>query len=154
MGAQWFDQTALAKTAHAAFNEGVEAAAYDYGHSGYTGTLAEKPGFVMLGTLPARVSSELATRHLEDWSQWREHGYWMDYKETRFIKRRRNPLPNALAAMGEQFWNRVVEIALGDKWGPAACFQLNKAETKQIKEWQGRKGSHDKAFVFFGYASS
>jgi hypothetical protein len=52
MGAQDFYTTAKGKTARDAFTKAVAQAQYNYGHAGYTGTIAEKSEFVML-PLPA-----------------------------------------------------------------------------------------------------
>ena len=46
MSAEVFSQVATGKTAREAFGNASEAAAWDHGHAGYTGTIAEKPGFV------------------------------------------------------------------------------------------------------------
>jgi hypothetical protein len=46
MGAQVFTHEAEGKTAKEAFDKAVYDACYDYGHSGYTGTIAEKEDFV------------------------------------------------------------------------------------------------------------
>jgi len=48
MGASTFISTGEGATAKAAFRDAVEKAAYDYGHRGYTGSLAEKDSFVMI----------------------------------------------------------------------------------------------------------
>lgn len=48
MGAETFFQLSKGKTAAAAFKAAVEQAQYDYGHSGYTGTVAEKDSFVKI----------------------------------------------------------------------------------------------------------
>ena len=48
MGAQDFDQVAEGKNAREAFRNAKEAAAYEYGHGGYSGTIAEKHEFVMI----------------------------------------------------------------------------------------------------------
>jgi hypothetical protein len=48
MGAQVFTQKAKGKTAKDAFHQAVSDALYDYGHRGYTGTLAEKHDYVMV----------------------------------------------------------------------------------------------------------
>ena len=37
-----------AKTAKEAFNDAVREARYNYGHAGYTGTIAEQDNFIML----------------------------------------------------------------------------------------------------------
>ena len=48
MGAETFSITKSGKTAKEAFKFAVEDAEYDHGHSGYTGTIAEKDSFVMI----------------------------------------------------------------------------------------------------------
>lgn len=48
MGAEYFEQKAKGATAKEAFNNAVEQAQYNYGHAGYTGTIAEKHDFKML----------------------------------------------------------------------------------------------------------
>lgn len=48
MGAEFFNVKSIGKTAKEAFKKAVEEAQYDYGHAGYTGTIAEKKDFVML----------------------------------------------------------------------------------------------------------
>jgi hypothetical protein len=52
MGAETFFQTASGKTAADAFKAAREEALYDYGHSGYTGSIAEKNEFTLI-PLPA-----------------------------------------------------------------------------------------------------
>ena len=49
MGAQQFDTESYGKTAQEAFDNAVKQAQYDYGHSGYSGTIAEKNSFIVLG---------------------------------------------------------------------------------------------------------
>jgi hypothetical protein len=48
MGAEVFQQTASGKTPKEAFQKAVDEALYDYGHAGYTGTIAEKCSFVVI----------------------------------------------------------------------------------------------------------
>ena len=48
MGAYDFYSEAVGKTAQEAFALAVEDAAYEHGHGGYTGTIAEKSEFVMI----------------------------------------------------------------------------------------------------------
>lgn len=48
MGAEVFFTSATGKTAKEAFNSAVEQAQYDYGHAGYTGSIAEKTSFVII----------------------------------------------------------------------------------------------------------
>ena len=48
MGADTFFNHAKGKTANEAFKNAVQDAAHEYGHGGYTGTIAEKQSFVMI----------------------------------------------------------------------------------------------------------
>lgn len=48
MGAETFSTIAKGKTAKDAFRSAVEQAQYDHGHSGYTGTIAEKCEFTII----------------------------------------------------------------------------------------------------------
>lgn len=48
MGAQVFTQTKYGSDAKVAFKEAKEQAQYEYGHSGYSGSLAEKHSYVEL----------------------------------------------------------------------------------------------------------
>lgn len=48
MGASVFETYGQGETALKVFNRLVEEARYDYGHAGYTGTIAEKNDFVMV----------------------------------------------------------------------------------------------------------
>jgi hypothetical protein len=48
MGAETFVNVANGDSAKQAFSEAVKEAQYDYGHAGYTGTIAEKDSFVMI----------------------------------------------------------------------------------------------------------
>jgi hypothetical protein len=55
MGAQTFSQVASGISPAAAFKAAVEQARYDYGHAGYTGTLAEKHDFVIIHLPPEQL---------------------------------------------------------------------------------------------------
>ena len=48
MGASTFYTVQSGKTANEAFNSAVASAQYDFGHSGYTGSIAEKDSFVKI----------------------------------------------------------------------------------------------------------
>ena len=50
MGACTFRTISDGRTAKEAFVEAVREAQYEYGHGGYTGTIAEKSDFVMVAT--------------------------------------------------------------------------------------------------------
>jgi hypothetical protein len=48
MGAQDFMQKSKGKTAREAFDNAVQQAQYDFGHAGYTGSMAEKSDYVLI----------------------------------------------------------------------------------------------------------
>ena len=48
MGAQEFECTGKGTTAQEAFNNATDMARFDYGNSGYTGSIAEKTSFKMI----------------------------------------------------------------------------------------------------------
>ncbi len=52
MGAEYFDNSIPGTDPNEAFNSAVEQAQYDHGHAGYTGTIAEKDGFVVKSKTP------------------------------------------------------------------------------------------------------
>jgi len=63
MGATPFQNFATGTSAKAAFNGVTDQALYDYGHAGYTGTIAEKHNFVHVGTVKTKKEAfELANR--------------------------------------------------------------------------------------------
>jgi hypothetical protein len=63
MGACDFTSHATGATADEAFDKAHSAAQYDSGHGGYTGTIAEKSGFVMFN-LPEGVTTN---EQIEKW---------------------------------------------------------------------------------------
>jgi hypothetical protein len=66
MGAQTFTAFAEGKTAKEAFSRVVDQAQYDYGHSGYTGTIAEKTSFVIIQDCQTREDAYAKARELMD----------------------------------------------------------------------------------------
>lgn len=63
MGAETFFQTGRGKTPKEAFAGARAQAAYEHGHGGYSGTLAEKTDFVLIdvpqGVDPKRYANQL-----------------------------------------------------------------------------------------------
>jgi hypothetical protein len=63
MGAEQFFMKSTGKTAQEAFRNAVDQAAYEHGHSGYTGTIAEKSEYTMIplpeGKNPTDYANEL-----------------------------------------------------------------------------------------------
>ena len=66
MGADVFFTNASGKTAQEAFNEAVDQARYDYGHAGYTGTLAEKDDFAMVAVPDGEDPEKYADSLIDD----------------------------------------------------------------------------------------
>ena len=66
MGSSDFFDTACAKTAKEAFNQLVEGARYDYGHAGYTGTIAEKSNFIEIPLPPDTDPEKYAEKLLDE----------------------------------------------------------------------------------------
>lgn len=70
MGACTFQSTATGKTAKDAFTKAREQALYDHGHGGYTGTIAEKPGFRMVAEGVDPDPAATMKRCLDDEHHW------------------------------------------------------------------------------------
>lgn len=69
MGGQIFSSVGKGKTIDEAFRASVESAKYEYGHGGYTGTIAEKHGYVLVsvptGQEPKAYAKSLLEAHDE-----------------------------------------------------------------------------------------
>lgn len=103
MGAEQFTVRAEGPDVATAFQATVEQARYDYGHAGYTGTIAEKDSFTLY-ELPPGVSVEEFIR-AADIASWRG---------------------GALPEWAQQ-WPDFESAAntYDDKWGPAVAFQID-----------------------------
>lgn len=75
MGGEQFYTTSKGKTAKAAFEKAVKKAEYDYGHAGYTGTIAEKSEFVEID-LPEGDDPREFAEHLVGSSDERINDKW------------------------------------------------------------------------------
>jgi hypothetical protein len=64
MGAEQFINTYKGASAAEAFDACVKQALYDHGHSGYSGTIAEKSSFIMLGVAPSMSEAVERTREI------------------------------------------------------------------------------------------
>ena len=69
MGAEVFYSECEGENATVAFEEAVERACYDYGHSGYTGTVAEKDSFVMIDCPDGVDPYKFADQLIEDFDE-------------------------------------------------------------------------------------
>jgi len=171
MGAAYFEQTVVAKSAGEAFRQAQERARWEDGHGGYTGTIAEKPSFVML-QLPARMTAKRFLALAEE-AEFNgaddEEERWERERIARLrksgtqaqVRRAEADLRKAQRAR-ERFWKSVPDHARlaveraaelnADKWGPAGCIELRGAEASAARKASGKQRGI--AFKFFGYASS
>lgn len=115
MGASTFYNIAIGRynTPNEAFLELIDRARYEYGHGGYTGTIAEKDSFRLVPVAKRIDPFKLVEEYIND-----ESGFW------------------------------------ADKWGPAACVEIQNTYLQKLKERRGYKGKKGiKAYIFFGWAS-
>lgn len=98
MGAQQFQQDGEDKTVDEAFRNAKDQALYDYGHWGYTGSLAEKPGYVEF-VLPEGVGVSEAVRVLAEIWLGEERPSW---------------LSDEIAETYEDKWGDAVAIRTGE----------------------------------------
>ena len=68
MGAQEFvvSRKKTGQTASEAFSDARAGALYDYGHRGYTGSIAEKAAFKMLPVVEGKTAEESAWHYLDE----------------------------------------------------------------------------------------
>lgn len=151
MGADHFTDIATGKTVSDAFNKARRDAAYEYGHGGYTGSIAEKGDYSLI-TVPKGTTAErlIEKGHAAAWA-WEQARYNEGYKPKAAEKAAWKYL---VAKLGERTADAFMELAHGDKWGPALALEITGARAVEIKARSGRKGTHDKVFIFTGYASS
>ena len=125
-GGQTFIDIAAGRDMADAFDSAVKHALYEYGHRGYTGTIAEKPGFQDVGNPSPTTNYVTLVRHAED----------MLFGDA-------DRVPEELRG-----WVREAAKIYDDKWGPAAAFEIKGAQTEDMKD-----RPEQRVFVFFGFAS-
>jgi hypothetical protein len=147
MGAADFMTVGYGKTARDAFNQAHDEATWEHGHGGYTGTIAEKGGFVLFD-VPEGLSPQQAA----------EAAIWtrpiLEYVDGNYVELPVTAERIATTLLGRKAdADRVAELTariaphlatltgIGqvacDKWGPAAAFKL----------------PADDKWLFFGLAS-
>ena len=159
MGATEFAIDNFGKTVGDAYNKQVDSDHYNFGHSGYTGTLAEKDGYVLINR-PPRIRADRLKDLIFDAEQWM---FWLDTDEK---YRHAYTKPKAKC---RDAWERLSKwypilshfhapaptardicATYGEKWGPALAVEQSPAEKK--KRWSDLpRGT--KTFLFFGMAS-
>lgn len=163
MGASDFIDYGIGKTADEAFSNAVQQARYDYGHAGYTGTIAEKPGFVLF-TLPKYTTAEKVVASLWgaklalDAEAGVENYYRPDRKQMTKAKA-------DLKWLRARFTDRQIRDmweAHDNKWDDCLAFELKgkerlahlpKSYDAESGTWITRRTTK-KVFMFAGFASS
>ena len=146
MGAVAFDCYADGRDIEEAFRNARDGALWEYGHGRYTGSVAEKFGYMTV-VIPERTTvQDIMKRipgarvalgdHDREFSTKQDHGD-LEWLIKRFGKARAHRLVNNYE----------------DKWGPAIAFELRGNERKQAREYLGvPKGSPRKVYRFVGTA--
>ena len=129
MGAEYFEAVAIGKSDLDAFRNAKQTALWDHGHSGYSGSIAEKPGCKLLN--PPQDTPIAATLAYID----------LAYHENL------EKVPEALRGWAQ----KASDIANGSKWGDALCIELTPDEAEGYGE---TCPSDYKVYLFVGYASS
>lgn len=151
MGATTFTTVAAGKTADDAYNAAVRDALYWHGHGGYTGTIAEKGGYVEF-PLPARVTADrlVETVWRAEQEQWEAEGA---------ARRGEKPAPTPNLALLEKWYGKATAARLlsatDDKWGPAVAVRLGKTEGDDHvpRTPTGKRKAGYAVYMFFGWAS-
>lgn len=112
MGAEVFSCVGDGKTVEEAFHNAREEAFYWFGHSGYTGTIAEKESYIVFdheGVLTL-AEAEIIEEKFNTYSM-------------PSMKGEPNPLADLMAKYGEDTIMEVFDC-YDDKWGPAVAIPL------------------------------
>jgi len=143
MGACQFDTQRLGKTVAEAFTAAVDQAAHEYGHGGYTGTIAEKHGYRLV-TVPAGFTAD---KFIDALLEAANHSHYGDSPlpkrtDASYAWRTRAAKAHAklLAVLGARELARLLEL-LNDKWGDCLAVEVTgKALTAAKAEHDSRRG--------------
>lgn len=149
MGACDFTATAYGTSAQDAFDVAVGAARQEYGHRGYSGTIAEKQTFTLfeideplyLRLVRARLKSceaTLKTMETKKETDWRFEPLTLTAATLRAESTTPTFQPETLA----NHYLNIGDPRIDDKWGPAGCLP-----------YPQEKGKTNRKFFFFGTAS-
>jgi hypothetical protein len=148
MGANSFWAEATGRTADEAFRCAVEQARYEYGHRGYTGSIAEKHEFALLRVSKAELLRWLDQEIRQIRAQKREYVGFDQERVVAGLMAKRATVASGGEPTPVEFAQIVSNLFNGpgsDKWGPAAAVQLS---------LMPGDSPGCKRFAFFGLASS
>ena len=154
MGAEQFEVMSNGKDLAEAFTRAVDAAFYDYGHAGYTGSICEKPG-VYLNPTPKGVTAQDVAEAIVDAQGWdNPRSVWPDMKPECVEQQNKHyELADAAFAkvakwFGQDEAEKIVKMS-DDKWDDAVAVEMTANECPTAAEQDG-----DRWFFFCGWASS
>lgn len=166
MGACSFYTEEFGKTASEAFIKATRQARYDYGHAGYTGTIAEKDDYMLI-VRPNRVTAGEVINTIED-AYWGSPSIDVSYLQDDKVKKRGKEAYDKLV----KWFGREAQTILSTyhgKWGPCIAIEASEAESAEYKKRMGigvqvsyvngvrtvtKKRVHGRVYVFAGWASS
>jgi hypothetical protein len=150
MGAHTDSRVLAGKNLSDEFGAAVREALYEYGHDAYSGSIGQKSRAVFVGTLPARwtireFASLVTAAETADYDEYcKKHNDWDRCANSNPFKDapKRQTTPQVI-----ELAKKFAAISREDKWGDtAAAVELNKAESKKIKEQRGLKGTQAKVW--------
>ena len=158
MGATDFQIDNFGKDLNEAYNKQVKSDYYDFGHSGYTGTMVECDGLIELDR-PPRITAIRLMETIQDAVQW----WWWAEGDLKYRQAGDKPKAecrHAWERLSQWFPPRGFKQGFmdaddicrlyDDKWGPAFGVEQSPAEKKA--RWHDLpRGS--KTFLFFGSAA-
>ena len=171
MGATEFSVDRIGLSVDAAYDEQVAADHYDFGHSGYTGTLAEKDGFILIPRPPRYTAEKVeATFWLADtyywWLEWGSRGKPVKGGKAALDRLKKwypkGDLDSRGVGSGMTFqtwmvgglvvdWEYLLRSVLFEKWGPALAIERDPAFGGVARSGLPEGA---KSFLFFGLAST
>lgn len=151
MGAEQFEIEANGKDVKEAFRHASDAAFYDYGHAGYTGTIAEKDSAYLIptpsGTKAWDVKDVIETA--QGWNQtvhvWPTQTAEQQAKQIEVHQDSKEAFQKVVKWFGHDEAEKIVTMS-DDKWDSAIAIELTDDEQP--------KNDGERWFLFFGWASS
>ena len=140
MGAEYIEMCySEGVTFEQAVSNAMESAAYDYGHAGYTGTMAEKEGAILCGKLPPRITLEKFSRLVAQYREWKYYGVWVNGKRVpnRWSEYRTIACPNGCQKTLDDHWTiQRREQAEGVSWElrtpePTTCGECRRGSVRK-----------------------
>ena len=151
MGAERFETEASGKDLAEAFKNAVDAAFWDFGHAGYTGTICEKPGAYLIST-PKGMKAWEVKDVIEDAQGWDNPRSTWPHMKPEFVEQQNKYYEQTTAAFkqlvkwfGHDEAEKIVKMS-DDKWDDAVAIEL--ADDEHPKD------DGECWFLFFGWASS